>query len=327
MALILERYDARRGEVLRRVLLERLPVTVGRSLDNDVILDDPHVDAHHARIVAGEDGTPVMEDLASVNGIEIPGTGRQSRVLLAAGTTLRLGRTALRIRDRAEEVAPALALGARAAIGHWVEQPRWQLALIALVFLGSADSAWVATHDREGMTTTLALIVAVAALLALWAGAWAVVGKLAIRRAAFVTHVAIASLAAVVLNASELVTSWAQFLFPATGPALGVIGTIVTVGVSAANLDMHLAFSTALTRRRRWIGVASVVGGLALLVAAFAAVKDDAFTDVPTFLYGLKRAPAAVIPAGDLDDFRRATEALRVKVDSLKPRPTAAAGR
>lgn len=321
MALILERLDARRNEVLRRMVLDRTPITIGRALDNDLVLDDPHVDAHHARIIAAEDGLLVLEDLGSVNGIDVPGTGRETRVTLGAGASVRLGRTPLRVRDRAEAVVPAIPLAAAnssATPAARLTDIRWQLALIVVVLLNSADSAWIGTSTNEGMTETLAVVVALVALLALWAGAWAIVGKIITRRADFLTHVAIAALATLVLAVAAIVRSWAEFLVPAAGPTLTTLVGIVTVVVLAVNLYQHLSYATNLTSRARITGVVSVVGGIALLIGAFVAVADDAFTDIPKFLYGIKRAPAAVIPAGDLDDFRNAMSELRVEVDSLK---------
>jgi hypothetical protein len=329
MALILERLDARRGEVQRRMMLERVPLTIGRALDNDLVIDDPHVDAHHARITTAEDGTLLLEDLGSVNGIDVPGVGRQTRVSLVAGTSVKIGRTPLRVRDRAESVVPAVPLAppptASAATG-WLRELHWQLILVVVLLIRSADAAWVTTYTRDASTVALTLVVGVAAMLAIWAGGWAIVGKLAIRRASFLTHVAIASAGFLVMGFAETANGWGQFLFPGAAPVLSGLNGLFSVVVSFALIDLHLAYSTSLPRRKRWIGVGSVVGGIALLVAAFAAVKDDAFTDVPTFTFGLKRAPAAIIPADDLEGFSRAAAALRVKVDSLKPRRVTPSG-
>ena len=48
-------------------------VTIGRSSDNDVVIDDPKVSRHHARIVNNGSGT-IIEDIGSLNGISINGT-------------------------------------------------------------------------------------------------------------------------------------------------------------------------------------------------------------------------------------------------------------
>ena len=42
---------------------------IGRAYDNDVVVDDPYVAPHHARIVRDEAGELFAEDLGSVNGL------------------------------------------------------------------------------------------------------------------------------------------------------------------------------------------------------------------------------------------------------------------
>ncbi|MEX2180773.1 MAG: FHA domain-containing protein [Gemmatimonadaceae bacterium] len=323
MALILERLDGRRAEPVERVALDRLPLTIGRALDNDLVLDDPHVDPHHARVVAAGDGTAVLEDLGSVNGIALHGGDRADRLPLVAGTMLRLGRTGLRVRDRAESVAPALPLTRFAPARHWLDHRRWQLALIAAALGAVADASWTGTSTRDGLSETLGIVVAATAFLAIWAAAWAVVGKLVVRRAAFLNHAAIAAATVLAVALLEAVTSWGQFLFPAAARVFDGVDWVMMIAITCVMLSAHLVFSTALTSRARWVGVLSVVGGFIVLSGAFALVKDDAFTDVPEFVGELKRAPAALIPAGDLESFRAAAAATRVRMDSLKQRPAA----
>src|SRR6185369_14452590 len=85
-----------------------LPLTVGRALTNDIILDDPYIDAEHARIVLGDDGVLRIDDLGSVNGLRTNGSKVDRVVTVHAGDEVRIGRTTLRFRDVNELVAPAL---------------------------------------------------------------------------------------------------------------------------------------------------------------------------------------------------------------------------
>ncbi|WP_437761636.1 sigma 54-interacting transcriptional regulator [Sorangium sp. So ce281] len=57
-------------------------ITLGRSSDNRVVLDDRHVSGAHARIVSGADGV-ILEDLRSTNGTSV--TRRGERLELGAG--------------------------------------------------------------------------------------------------------------------------------------------------------------------------------------------------------------------------------------------------
>jgi hypothetical protein len=62
---------ARDGEVLTRHRIERLPATIGRALDNDVIVDDPFVAPLHLVLEARGEGPAqvVARDAGSRNGV------------------------------------------------------------------------------------------------------------------------------------------------------------------------------------------------------------------------------------------------------------------
>jgi pSer/pThr/pTyr-binding forkhead associated (FHA) protein len=66
-------------------------ITLGRAWDNDIVLDDAHVAAHHLRIARDAEGRWIAEDLGSINGLRVEGERRaQARVELAPGTTVRI---------------------------------------------------------------------------------------------------------------------------------------------------------------------------------------------------------------------------------------------
>ena len=93
---------SRHGDVSTRVRVTSDEARIGRAFDNDVVVDDPHVAPHHARIYRAEDGELVAEDLGTLNGLYPEhGAHRATRVLLAKEPGLRMGRTIVRVRDAA----------------------------------------------------------------------------------------------------------------------------------------------------------------------------------------------------------------------------------
>lgn len=76
------------------VQLDRPQVTLGRARDNDVILDDPRVSRHHARIVLRY-GQHLLQDLGSTYGTAVNGEAVRESVL-RAGDYLSLGGVELR---------------------------------------------------------------------------------------------------------------------------------------------------------------------------------------------------------------------------------------
>jgi pSer/pThr/pTyr-binding forkhead associated (FHA) protein len=80
----------------RSYKLDHSPVTIGRALDNDIIIDDQRVSRHHATITLSGKAVSVT-DLGSANGTAVNGlpvtTGR-----LEDGDTLSVGGVELRLR-------------------------------------------------------------------------------------------------------------------------------------------------------------------------------------------------------------------------------------
>ncbi|MEV5877770.1 FHA domain-containing protein [Streptomyces sp. NPDC052101] len=82
-------------------------ITVGRSDDADVPLDDPDVSRLHCAVTVGADGRVSVADLGSTNGTALDGVRVGERpVRFPAGGLLRIGESALR-------VAPVGGVGAR----------------------------------------------------------------------------------------------------------------------------------------------------------------------------------------------------------------------
>ncbi|OYU75487.1 MAG: hypothetical protein CFE45_32705, partial [Burkholderiales bacterium PBB5] len=57
----------RDGRVRRAVDVHAWPVRLGRAIDNTVVLDDPHVAAHHATLLTDEQGQLLVQAGDSVN--------------------------------------------------------------------------------------------------------------------------------------------------------------------------------------------------------------------------------------------------------------------
>lgn len=91
--------------------IREFPAVIGRHERAAVTLDDPSVSRRHAQIAMEEDGTLVVEDLGSSNGIRVEGQ-RVERMLLMDGDRFELGRITLQFSTKPpghEGPAPAVA--------------------------------------------------------------------------------------------------------------------------------------------------------------------------------------------------------------------------
>jgi len=81
----------------REIVLEGPEITLGRALDNDVVLDHPTVSRRHARISLRH-GRPVLRDLNSRNGTFVNGQ-RVEECVLRDGDRLALGEARIVIKE------------------------------------------------------------------------------------------------------------------------------------------------------------------------------------------------------------------------------------
>nr|WP_231135268.1 FHA domain-containing protein [Motilibacter deserti] len=79
------------------VQLGGTPVTVGRSSDNTIVLEDDYASGHHARFF-GQDGQWYVEDLGSTNGTYVEREKATGPTAVRIGTPVRVGRTVLELR-------------------------------------------------------------------------------------------------------------------------------------------------------------------------------------------------------------------------------------
>jgi hypothetical protein len=110
---LLEAFD-RHGALLARAPVTRWPVTVGRSLECDLVLDDPHVAPTHLRIDRAADAprTVSVEVQHTLNGalLQRKRHGGGQRFDWPDGAPLEIGRTRLALRLADAPIAAELPL-------------------------------------------------------------------------------------------------------------------------------------------------------------------------------------------------------------------------
>jgi len=319
--MIVEVVHPRTGEVRQRLRVAEFPFSIGRALDNALILDDPHVDARHARLVQEEDGSVVVEDLGSLNKLATLMHAQAERVRVRAGAEVTVGRTTLRFRDDTEPVPPAIPLHRTAptpsGASRWYERTSTQLLLIVLALLLAGVDAWLGNFSRSGASDALTLVLGLIMLSLIWAGIWAVAARAVIGQFRFVAHLFITVVSVAATFAIGFFSSWTEFLLPdnaASAPFAGAAG----LALLAAVIAWQLAYASTLSRLRRWRAGITVSAVLLALGGLFALVDDDAFTDVPTFSSVIKAAPMAIVPKASVAEFSEAVAELKADVDELR---------
>ena len=134
------------NNVLERQKFERAEVTLGRGLDNDVILTDEHVDPRHARLHQDEDGRLWLEDLDSVNGIRRPRHKKHlARTEVESGEIFLVGRSRVRILRADHPVPPAVRIRLSEVFLLWLGRPQGAVLLGLLFIVAKVLDAWLST--------------------------------------------------------------------------------------------------------------------------------------------------------------------------------------
>lgn len=145
MAVIIEQLGTT-NNVLERQRFDATRVSLGRGFDNDVILTDEHVDAHHARVQVDEEGGLWLEDLDSVNGIRRPRhKQRLERTRIRSGEVFLVGRSRVRVYDSDHSVAPAVRIRLTEVFLLWLGKPQVALLLAALFVVAKVLETWFST--------------------------------------------------------------------------------------------------------------------------------------------------------------------------------------
>jgi hypothetical protein len=190
---LIELLDAQ-GQVRQSFRVSHWPLRMGRALDNDIVLDDPHVAPHHAQLLGATtwaDGGVVLSLGLTLNGAEVtsgPQRGRRlaggEEMLLQPGQVWRLGTSLLRVR-LADETLPAEQRLEVHGHGAWGTTLAWCAAALVWPTLDYWLSATPGTELFPGVKSVLSMAVAAA----LWCGLWALATLLFQRRLAFAAHV------------------------------------------------------------------------------------------------------------------------------------------
>lgn len=78
-------------------------ITIGRSEENDVIVNDPHASRHHLQIIQHDDGHYTLSDFGSTNGTYVNGQKISGEINLNLNDVVRIGNSTIRWKQYFED--------------------------------------------------------------------------------------------------------------------------------------------------------------------------------------------------------------------------------
>lgn len=250
-AALLEVLD-RDGHVRHYLRVDGWPVRIGRALDNELVLDDPHVAAHHFRIDRDEAGV-FVEVGETVNGLRAGGARLLQGERSAVGEQpllLDVGDSHLRLRLADHVLAPELPLQAPTSFWHAAWPP---LAAGLLVLAAFLLSTWLESDPDHLARSVGSMLVSVLTAAGMWLAGWSLVSKIFTRRSHFLWHLRVMLFGVLAMDiAGNLLTLMA---FSLSSPMLSSFSFVAMYALVAAMLYFHM-LGVEPRRRARLRGVA-----------------------------------------------------------------------
>ena len=265
----------RDGHVARSVDVWHWPLTLGRALDNHIVIADPHIAEHHARLAVAEDGTLALHALPSRNGLLFNERKVSTPVPVPqAGGLLHMGATTLRLRRSGETLAPErpLALRPRAAF-----KPPLLAGLAMFVLL--LTNHWLALDPGADYSAWLPLVVGLPVVLAGWCALWALMSKLFQHRFDFAGHLRIALPWMLAMTLVDLV--WPLLTASVAMPKLWMLNGSLNAVLLALLVRAHLGHLLPLHLQAVTASVAAVALAGGALSVALTFRQNDSLVATP----------------------------------------------
>ncbi|MEE4379129.1 MAG: FHA domain-containing protein [Candidatus Competibacteraceae bacterium] len=308
----------RTGHVTQRLTVSHLPLTIGRSYENDVILDDPYVSPMHLRLHSDSENRLVADDLDSVNGLYRE-RERVSQIELTSGLEVRVGHTRLRYRDKDFQVpAPLVDFSVRSPL-LLLHKPL-VLVLVYVLTLGwLLLSNYLGSYEPVEITRLVAALVAPVAGILVWSGVWAFASRLLVHRLNFLIHCAIACLAG--LGFSCLATSLSYLAFALNADQLEEAAQLFgNALIFALLLYAHLRFCSLAPPRRLVVTAAVLAVVAGALTVLETQVDYSEFSAAPSYHTTLKPPSFQWVSGEPIAAFFTDAEALRQDLLEAMPK-------
>ena len=165
-------------------VLDKFELSIGRALDNDIILSDPTVEPYHLKILLDAEGRVELQNLATVNQTKIHNRLENKFTTAALPIEISLGRISARILSPKHPVAETKSIVNTGLyqhlFGHWA----WAALLLALCFVSGAFEYYFSSYQslkwddlikfvlRENVLSIAAFVVSLSILERLLVTRW-----------------------------------------------------------------------------------------------------------------------------------------------------------
>lgn len=318
MAIVVQLIN-RAGAVIATQKFDKDRIVLGRALDCDVILQDPHVEARHMAVEVDTASQRLSgRDLSTLNGTwrmeqnsrGVPGR-RKNRFFdspFFSGQVFELGRTHIRICSAAHQVASAMPMSRWESLGHalahwWI----YSLLIVLLIVLQIWDAYLSNPESNKLSQYALSALYPILAAVG-YAGMGGFIGKNIRHDAKFPTHLSAALGAVLAVSAFEYIAPYLSFQlslwqWQGTLTALFSAVTVFVLGVVTLSMATHLV---GVVRT----AVASVVPVVLLIPTLLSVLGQPDFQPLPPYDRSMVEPAMQFRAVTNVDEFMKAADQL-----------------
>jgi len=282
-------------------------ISIGRAFDNDIVIHDTFIDAHHL-ILTNEEGHWTIEDQQSENGTFFIQEGKTiNSKSIESGEEILIGKTRLRFFSENHIVTPTKSLNLKRSFLKEIDNTRcFWFSLIGMITIYIYSGYMENTDELTAIKTTLGLFMWILLCIG-WSAIWSLMGKIIKQKARFPLHLSISCFFLALLVPLDNIITHIGYLSNSIIVVV-VLGCILGGGLYMILIMGHLAITTHLRFATRLLASFLVTLSFYLLLFTVYWMYKSEFHGNPQPYLAIKPPFIKVVQSHTIDEFMTASD-------------------
>ncbi len=292
---------SRSGKVKKQSRLKGNNIKLGRALNNDLVLDDPHICPNHAVVNLNENNQLLITDLSSINGLKRRSKKGKKTLLKTAtpfnsGTEFYLGKQRIRILSSDHPVAQTQAITSSESIAEAFSSSWVALGCCSLFICFICLNAYLETFIEFKLRSLIPAVIGSLLSFALWPAFWSLISRFFKQEARFVAHITtFACSGLLILMSHHALLALSYNILNTSFFDFGEYTMLFTIGIITISFSLYL--STHLSFKRQNTIAAIIVSILLAVIFALGQTNKKDFSSSAHY-NGLLMPPAFLMKKG-----------------------------
>jgi len=311
---ILDRF----GKVRQRNRIDNYPYTIGRSYNNDIIIDDPYISPIHLKIDNNVNNIFTVNDNNSENGLFSTSPLKQhDNLIIHNNLRIRIGHTDIRFRSIDYPVKETALQRSTPSKLSMLTTNFYAFLFVWLVtaILFFTDE-YLAETGEFSFKTTISSIVAMYFLFAIWSVLWSIASKVITHRFYFTFHAVLICLMIFGITVIEVISENIEFAFSFVNFSWWIIA-LATLLFSITLVYGHLSLSSTLSKKKMLIAAFLSAGSINFIIHLTYYLEQTDYSTQLVYSKSIKTPDFIMSNIRSSNDFFASAVNLKEQIDRL----------